>query len=316
MISTDDFDRLTGPFRPELLAHCYRMLGSIHDAEDQLQETLLRAWRSYDAFEGRSSVRTWLYKIATNACLRALENRVRRPLPSGLGAPADDPAGPLAASRHEVAWLEPFPDVLLGTEAADPASVVAARAGMRLALIAALQFLPPRQRAVLLLRDVLAWRASEVAELLGVSTAAVNSVLQRARAHLQRVAPAADDVREPGDPELRELLDRYAMAFEKADMAALMEVLTEDAVFEMPPVPTWFAGREAIREFLLAKVLRGPRDIRMVPVRANGGPAFAVFRGGGPHSIHVPEFSGTRIARVVSFQDPALLKRFGLWSAL
>src|SRR6266487_1521152 len=240
---SDDFARLTDPFRPELLAYCYRMLGSVQDAEDQVQETLIRAWRSYGEFEGRASLRTWLYRIATNACLRALENRSRRPLPSGLAGPGEDPEAPLAAARPEVPWLQPFPDALLRAESADPASVAASRASVRLALIAAVQYLPPRQRAVLILRDVLAWRASEVAGLLGVSTAAVNSVLQRARDHLRRAAPASDEIREPAEPELRTLLDRYASAFENADVTTLTRLLRADAVLEMPPLPGWFAGR-------------------------------------------------------------------------
>jgi len=199
-LGSEDFARLTGPFREELLAHCYRMLGSVQDAEDQVQETLLRAWRSYGGFEGRSSVRTWLYRIATNACLRALENRVRRPLPSGLGAPAQEAGTAPGAPRTEVPWLEPIPDALFGTAPADPAAVVVSRTSMRLALIAALQYLPPRQRAVLILRDVLRWRAAEVAGLLGISTVAVNSLLQRARAQLELAAPAEDAIREPTRP--------------------------------------------------------------------------------------------------------------------
>jgi RNA polymerase sigma-70 factor (ECF subfamily) len=233
----DDFERLTGPFREELLAYCYRMLGSVQDAEDQLQETLLRAWRSYDGFEGRSSVRTWLYRIATNACLRALENRGRRPLPSGLGAPAPGADTPLGAPRAEVPWLEPIPDALFGSRPADPAAIVISRTSMRLALIAALQYLPPRQRAVLILRDVLRWRAAEVAGLLGISTVAVNSLLQRARAQLELAAPAEDAIREPTRPADRELVGRYAAAFENADLTALVRMLREDAVLEMPPLP-------------------------------------------------------------------------------
>ena len=180
MLGSAEFALLTDRYRPELLAYCYRMLGSAHDAEDQLQEILIRAWRSYRQFEGRASVRTWLYRIATNSCLRALENRGRRPLPAGLGGPAD-PDGPLDPARTEVRWLEPFPDVLLDAESVDPAAIVTSRQDLRLALIAALQYLPGRQRSVLILRDVLMWRAAEVAELLGISPVAVNSVLQRAR---------------------------------------------------------------------------------------------------------------------------------------
>src|SRR3984957_19832525 len=200
-----EFARLTDPFRPELLAYCYRMLGSVHDAEDQLQETLIRAGRPSGQFEGRSSLRTWLYRIATNSCLRALENRRRRPLPAGLGGPAD-PDGSLDPAAAGVRWLEPFPDVLLDAESADPAAIVTSRQDLRLALIAALQYLPGRQRSVLILRDVLMWRAAEVAELLGISTVAVNSVLQRARAGLRDAGPVRDEMREPADVGQRALV--------------------------------------------------------------------------------------------------------------
>jgi RNA polymerase sigma-70 factor (ECF subfamily) len=203
MPGSDEFARLTNPFRGELLAHCYRMLGSVHDAEDLLQETLMRAWRSYGQFEGRSSLRTWLYRIATNTCLRALETRARRPLPSGLGAPGEAPVGPLPAARPEVPWLQPIPDALLSAGTEDPAEIAVSRASVRLALIAAMQDLPPRQRAVLILRDVLGWRSAEVAGLLGTSTVAVNGALQRARAHLaggprRRADQRAGRPRHPG----------------------------------------------------------------------------------------------------------------------
>jgi len=312
----DDFARLTDPLRPELLAHCYRMLGSVHDAEDQVQETLIRAWRSYGDFEGRSSLRTWLHRIATNACLRALENRARRPLPSGLGGPGEDPDAPLPAWRPETAWLQPFPDALLPVPA-DPAAVAVSRASMRLALIAALQYLPPRQRAVLILRDVLEWRAAEVADLLDTSTTAVNSMLQRARTQLRLAAPDADRLREPDDRRLRELLTRYAAAFENADVAALTGLLREDAVLQMPPQPTWFAGREQVARFLGARVLQRPGDFRMVPTAANGQPALGaylrdddgVYRA---HAIQVLTVTASGIAQIVSFNDAGLLPAFGL----
>src|SRR5947199_3205039 len=198
----EDFLRLADPYRRELLAHCYRMLGSVHDAEDLVQETYIRAWRSYDRFEGRSSLRTWLHRIATRACLTALESRGRRPLPTGLGNPSGDPADDLV-QRTEVPWLEPVPDALVGAEGSDPAAIVTSRESIRLALIAALQHLPPRQRAVLILRDVLQWRAAEVAEAVGTTTAAVNSILQRARAQLDAVTPTEDEVVEPTDAQQR-----------------------------------------------------------------------------------------------------------------
>jgi RNA polymerase sigma-70 factor (ECF subfamily) len=314
MSSDEDFVRRTDPYRQELLAYCYRMLGSVHDAEDQVQETLLRAWRSYRDFEGRSSTRTWLYRIATNACLRALERRSRRPLPSGLGGPADDPRSPLTA-MPDVPWLQPIPDALVGAEAADPAAVVATHAGMRLALIAALQYLPPRQRAVLILRDVLAWRAAEVAELLATTTAAVNSALQRAHTLLGQAGPTEDDLVEPSDPDQRELLDRYATAFAHADIAALMRVLTEDAVAEMPPNPAWFAGREAIGRFLAAQVFTEPGAVLLIPTPANTQPGYATYlrdRDGihRAHSTQVLTLTTAGIARVVSFQDPTLFPTF------
>ncbi|MET8140783.1 sigma-70 family RNA polymerase sigma factor [Sphaerisporangium sp. NPDC005288] len=317
----EDFARLTDPFRHELLAYCYRMLGSVHDAEDLVQETLLRAWRSYSGFQGRASLRTWLYRIATNVCLRALENRGRRPLPSGLNGPAEDPDTPVAVASPEVAWLQPMPEVLFVSAAPDPASVVASRAGMRLALIAALQYLPARQRAVLILRDVLGWRASEVAELFEVSIAAVNSLLQRARVRLEQDTPGEDELFEPTDPGRRALLDRYATAFQNADIAELMRLLTADAVFEMPPIPTWFAGRRTIGRFLATRVPATPADLRMVPAAANGQPALATYRRHDDglhhaHSIQVFTLAAEHIARVTSFHDLTLFATFGLPGAL
>src|SRR2546423_27153 len=211
MTVSEDFTSLTGRFRGELLAHCYRMLGSAADAEDLVQETYLRAWRSYEGFEGRSSVRTWLSRIATNACLTALERRDRRPLPSGLGGPAEGPEAPMVAGP-EVPWLRPLPDALLAGDYEDPASVAESREGIRLAFVAALQYLSARQRAVLIMRDVLQWPAAEVAELLGVTTTAVNSGPRRARAQLAEALPAEDDLAEPAEPDRRGVLGRVAAA--------------------------------------------------------------------------------------------------------
>ena len=317
MAVSEDFARLTDPFRPELLAHCYRMLGSVHDAEDQVQETMIRAWRSYGEFEGRASLRTWLYRIATNACLRALENNGRRPLPSGLGGPGEYPEAPLAAARPEVPWLQPIPDALVSAGSADPAEIAASRQSMRLALIAALQYLPARQRAVLILRDVLRWRAAEVADLLGTTTTAVNRTLQRARARLEQAAPDQDQIHEPADPAGRALLDRYATAFQNADVTAVVQLLREDAVFEMPPEVTWFTGRELIGRFLRSQVLTEPGRFQMTPVAANGQPALAAYiRGhdGGyrAHSICVLTIAASRVARVTAFNDPGLFAAFGL----
>src|SRR5215475_3626045 len=238
MTVSEDFTGLTEGFRGELLAFCYRMLGSAEEAEDMVQETYLRAWRSFDGFKGRSSVRTWLYRIATNVCLTAIERRGRRPLPSGLGGPADDPRAPLVAAP-EVPWLQPFPGALPAGEQDDPAAVTVSRAGIRLAFVAALQYLSARQRAMLILRDVLEWPAAEVADLIGTTTTAVNSGLRRARARLSQAMPAEDKLAEPTDPELRAVLDRFASAFENADVRLLAELLRQDAVLEMPPLLTW-----------------------------------------------------------------------------
>ena len=249
------FGRDTEPFRRELFAHCYRMLGSVADAEDLVQETYLRAWRSYDSFEGRSSVRTWLYQIATNACLTALSRRDRRVLPSGLYDAEPDPAVWPEDAGPDVAWLDPVPDTLAIPEAADPAVIVTARESLRLALIASLQYLPPRQRAVLVLRDVLEFPAAQVAVMLDTTTASVKSALQRARARLEEVAPAADQITEPDIPQARALLDEYIAAFENADAAALERLLVEDVILEATPLRSWFSGRRACIPFLRDRVL-------------------------------------------------------------
>jgi RNA polymerase sigma-70 factor (ECF subfamily) len=314
MTVSEEFTSLTGRFRGELLAHCYRMLGSAEEAEDLVQETYLRAWRSFDGFEGRSSVRTWLYRIATNACLTAIERRGRRPLPSGLGAPGGDPEAPVAAPA-EVSWLQPWPDVVAAD--GDPAAAAASRAGIRLAFVAALQYLSARQRAVLILRDVLDWPAAQVADLLGTTTTAVNSGLRRARAQLAQALPAEDEVTEPADPDQRAVLDRFAAAFENADVRALAELLREDVALEMPPMPVWFAGRRDVLRFVSARLFTGPGRFRMVPVTANGQPAFAAYmreQDGAyrAHAVLVLTITTTGIARIVSFGDPGLFRAFGL----
>jgi RNA polymerase sigma-70 factor (ECF subfamily) len=312
----DDFARLADPYRRELMAHCYRMLGSVHDAEDLVQETYLRAWKAYEQFEGRSSLRTWLYRIATSACLTALEGRNRRPLPTGLGAPSSDPADDIAV-QNEVPWLEPIPDSSVGDEG-DPASIVTGRESIRLAFIAALQHLPPRQRAVLVLRDVLKWRAAEVAEAIGISTAAVNSLLQRARTQIEQAAPTEDTVTAPTSPEQRELLERYATAFENYDVTAMVELFTSDAVWEMPPFPTWYQGPENIVGLIQHQCpAEGPGDMRMIPSSANGQPAFGLYMRGddGVHrkfGIQVLTMNGARVAHVAMFFDLSLFETFGL----
>jgi RNA polymerase sigma-70 factor (ECF subfamily) len=316
MTVSEDFTGQTDRFRGELLAHCYRMLGSAEEAEDLVQETYLRAWRSFDGFEGRASVRTWLYRIATNVCLTAIERRGRRPLPSGLGGPADDPEAPLVAGP-EVAWLQPFPGAPLAAEHQDPAAAAVSRAGIRLAFVAALQYLSARQRAVLILRDVLEWPAAEVADLLGTTTTAVNSGLRRARAQLAQLLPAEDELAEPAGPEARALLDRFATAIENADASALAALLAADVTLEMPPVLTWFTGRRAVVRFIASNFLTEPGRERLVPVTANGQPTFAVYErepGGAyrAHAVQVLTVTGKGIARIVAFGDPALFTSFGL----
>jgi|SRR6202522_2203508 RNA polymerase sigma-70 factor, ECF subfamily len=230
MTVSEDFTSAAGRFRGELLAHCHRMLGSAEEAEDLVQETYLRAWRSYDGFEGRASMRTWLYRIATNVCLTAVERRGRRPLPSGLGGPSQDPETSL-----EAPWLQPFPGALLAGEYGDPAAAAVSRAGIRLAFVAALQYLPARQRAVLILRDVLEWPAAEVADLLGMTTTAVSSGLRRARARLAEALPAEDEVAVPAGPAQRELIDRFAAAIGNADASVLAGLLRADVTREGRP---------------------------------------------------------------------------------
>jgi len=318
----EDFASRTDPFRRELLAHCYRMLGSVHDAEDLVQETLLRAWRAYDQFDDhRASLRTWLYRIATNACLTALEQRGRRPMPSDLAPPGSDPEALPVDRRPEITWLQPIPDALLAAAPGDPATIVATRDSIRLAFITALQHLPARQRAVLILRDVLGWRAAEVAELLDTTTAGVNSALQRARAHLEQVAPAQDDIAEPSDAQQRELLDRYVSAFVNADVTVLKQLLRDDVVLEMPPYLTWFAGRDLVSRFLAARSFAAPGKWRPTATRANGRPALAAYRRGDDgihhaHALHVPTITGAGISWLVAFQDPDLFPIFGLPRAL
>ena len=316
MTVSEDFASLTGRFRGELVAHCYRMLGSAEEAEDLVQETYLRAWRSFDGFEGRSSVRTWLYRIATNACLTAIERRGRRPLPSGLGEPAEDPQTQLVTGL-EVPWLQPLPDALLAGEREDPAAAAVSRTGIRLAFVAALQHLSARERAVLIMRDVLEFPAAEAADLLGTTTTAVNSGLRRARAQLAQAQPAEDELAEPADPAQRALLDRFAAAFETADASALAELLREDVALEMPPLLTWFAGRPVVARFMASRVFARFGGFRMVPVMANGQPAFAAYTRGDDGSYHahevlVPTLSKTGIARIVVFLNPDLFRMFGL----
>jgi RNA polymerase sigma-70 factor, ECF subfamily len=312
----EDFLQVTDRYRRELLAHCYRMLGSVHEAEDLVQETYLRAWRSYHGFEGRSSLRTWLYRIATNACLNALESRSRRPLPTGLGNPSSDPADPLV-EQSEVPWLEPVPDAMVGVGADDPAAIVAGRESVRLALIAALQYLPPRQRAVLVLRDVLKLPAAEVADMLETSTAAVNSGLQRARAQLEEAHLTEDDIVEPTKPDQRELLDRYVTALQDKDIPAIVKLFTTDAVWEMPPFISWYRGPEDIGRLIDTQCPAGPGELRLLPVEANGQPAFAMYirgKDGGweAFQLQVVTLTAAGLSHVTAFFDLSLFATFGL----
>jgi len=303
-------------YRRELLAHCYRMTGSLHDAEDLVQETYLRAWKAYDRFEGKSSVRTWLHRIATNTCLTALEARKRRPLPTGLGAPDSDPTAELE-SRPEVPWLEPLPD---HDDSADPSNVVGTRESVRLAFIAALQHLSPRQRAVLVLRDVLQWKAAEVADAVGASTAAVNSLLQRARAQLDSVGPSVDDVvAAPDSPEARQLLARYIAAFEDYDIDTLETMFTADAIWEMPPFTGWYRGPRTIGTLIHHNCpAEKAGDMRLLPVSANGQPGAAMYMRNPqtgrhePFQLHVLDVVPAGISHVVAFLDTTVFPKFGL----
>ncbi|NLE81087.1 MAG: sigma-70 family RNA polymerase sigma factor [Rhodococcus sp.] len=312
------------PYRRELLAHCYRMSGSLHDAEDLVQETYLRAWRGYDNFGGRSSLRTWLHRIATNVCLTALEGRKRRPLPTGLGAPSSDPTDDLVL-RQEVPWLEPIPgsytDDGRTDDPSDPATIAASRDSIRLAFVAALQHLSARQRAVLLLRDVLQWRASEVAAALDTTTAAVNSLLQRARAQLRDVQEAKSELSDPDSAETRALVKRWVEGFEKYDIDSLVTMLTEDAIWEMPPFDGWYQGADAIVTLIKCNCpANGPGDQVLLPTVANGQPALGLYMRGEdgqhrPFQLQVLDIVDGKVAHAtVFFSDDlvGLFARFGL----
>ncbi|WP_194921518.1 RNA polymerase subunit sigma-70 [Catenulispora rubra] len=313
--AAESFSAAAEASRRELLAHCYRMLGSVDEAEDVVQETFLRAWRSYQGFEGRSSVRVWLYRIATNACLTALQSRKLRPLPSGLGAPSEDPEGPPTMAEPGFGWLQPIADSRLAGRPDDPATVADRREDLRLALVASLQHLPPRQRAVLLLREVLDLPAADVGQLLGMSTAAVKSALQRARGRIEQIAPRADDVTLPTGAEERALLNTYIEAFERADAPALERALTQDAVLEVAPALSWYSGLETCMRHL--RLAFGPPGTwRMLPTRANGQPAAVAYLrdGEGTHRAYGVAVLGVRrggIERITAFGDAALVGAFG-----
>ncbi|MFG2267747.1 sigma-70 family RNA polymerase sigma factor [Streptomyces sp. NPDC048720] len=309
--ATTDLDTALEKHRTELTGYCYRMLGSSFEAEDAVQDTLVRAWRSYDKFEGRSSLRSWLYRIATNVCLDMLTAGNKRARPMDL-----TDSTPLARAalspRPDSTWLEPMPDARVLPAVEDPAEAAVAKESVRLAFMAALQQLPPKQRAVLILREVLAWRASEVAELLGTTVASVNSALQRARATLAErdSEGAAGAVSDPLDEEQQRLLERYVKAFEGYDMTALTALLHEDAVMTMPPFDLWLRGPQDITGFMttLGASCAGSR---LLPVRANGLPGFAHYKpdeekgGFTPWAVQVLEVSGGRITGFHCFLDTA-----------
>jgi RNA polymerase sigma-70 factor (ECF subfamily) len=303
--------------RVELTAYCYRMLGSSADAEDAVQDTMVRAWRSFDRFEGRSSVRSWLYKIATNVCLTMLDGRKRRARPMDFGQ-AGSAEAPLDPPTTEISWLEPIPDARVLPTAADPAELAVSRESVRLAFVAALQHLPARQRAVLILREVLQWKASEVAELLGTTVASVNSALQRARATLAENnldSPAPVDEM---DEDHRALLSRYAEAFERYDIAELVTLLHDDAILNMPPFTLWLQGPHEISTFWTGHGI-GCAGSRLVPLEANGQPSFGQYRrdpdGDGYFgwAVQVLEIDQGRIRGYTSFLDvETLFPMFGL----
>ena len=305
----DAFARLIAPYRAELSAHCYRMLGSIHDAEDALQEALLRAWRGVARFQGRSSLRSWLYTIATNACLRAIERRPKRVLPIDYGPAATDPHGPLAGPLVESVWIDPYPS---------PDARYEQRESVELAFIAALQLLPANQRAALILREVLGFSAREVAESLETSVASVNSALQRARETVDTRLPQRSQqatLRSLGDERLRALVEEYANAIQSGDVDAVVSLLAEEATWSMPPMPGWFRGREAVAGFLSEYPLR--ERWRHLPTRANGQLAVGCYMWDAERGrfvaavLDVLTLRDTRIAEVTGFVSPWVFRRFG-----
>lgn len=312
------FEELTTPLRRELLAHCYRMLGSAGEAEDMVQETYLRAWKAFHSFEGRSSVRTWMYTIATNTCLTALKRQGRRPLPSGLGQPPGDPRVPVVEDRSRD-WLEPLPDRLVWGEAApDPAEAAVASEGVQLAVVAALQDLPPRQRAALVLRDVLQMSAAETAEALGCTVAAANSALQRARATIgDGASRAGRRVGELSEQE-REVFARFCAAFERYDVPAVVGLMADQASWQMPPFDRYYLGREAIAALIGTQCpASGPRDLLMLPTVSNGQPAAGMYLRGEdgvhrPFQLVVVDIVDGVVTAVVGFFSAEAFEQAGL----
>jgi RNA polymerase sigma-70 factor (ECF subfamily) len=303
------FGRLVAPFRSELNAHCYRMSGSLHDAEELLQDSLLRAWKGLGAFEGRSSVRTWLYKIATNTCLNALASKKARGLPADFRG-AGEPSDPMEPQLEPV-WLEPCPAALYADAVRSPEALYDGRQSVALAFMAALQLLPATQRAVLVLHDVIGFGAAECAELLEMTAAAVNSALQRARATLE----ARREAWQPApDSKLRPWLERYVRAWESADLPALVSLLHEDATLAMPPIPIWLRGAKALESSMHAMVFASaaPGEFQIVETEANGVPALAIYRGGQAFALQIVEWREGRIAAITAFLDVSLFGLFGL----
>jgi RNA polymerase sigma-70 factor, ECF subfamily len=316
------YQRLVEPHRGALQAHCYRMLGSFQDAEDAVQDALLRAWRGLPRFQGRSSLRSWLYTIATNTCLDALGRRRGRALPVDFGPPAGPHAG-LAEPVAEDVWLDPCPDeaLALGDGAAAPAARYELRESVELAFVAALQHLPPRQRAVLILRDVLGFSAREAADALETTVVSVKSALQRARKAVDERLPDESQqatLRSLGDERIGRLVASYVEALERNDVAAVVALLTEDASIAMPPTPTWYRGRAALAEFYAAGPLSGRIRWRHIATWANGQPAVACYAwdaASGSYTAHVLDvltLRGGRIAAITAFLEPELFARFGL----
>jgi RNA polymerase sigma-70 factor, ECF subfamily len=313
----EDFDRSVEPFRTELLAYCYRMLGSSHDAEDLVQDVFLRAWRAREQYDAaRSSVRTWLYRIATNVCLTALKVRGSRPLPSGL-VTASEPLAPFVPGEPG-GWLQPLPDSLLA--AGDPAGVAIDRSSLRLAFAAALQHLSARERGALVLRDVLSFSAAETADALGTSVASVNSSLQRARARVKEAGAEPERLGEPSAAEQRAWVERYMKAFENADVDGIKRLLTEDVVMEMPPMFNWFAGPDNYGVFMEWVFEHAGRDWMLTTVAANGQAGFAAYRRVEDayqlHTLQVFTVTAAGISRNSVFQDPEIFAAFDLPAGL
>jgi RNA polymerase sigma-70 factor, ECF subfamily len=315
-IDRAEFERRLEEQRTVLTGYCYRMLGSPYEAEDAVQETMLRAWKAFDGFDGRSALGTWLYRIATNVCLDALQGRKRRAIPMDL-SPASRADAPLPPPIAWDTWVQPVPDEAVLPETSDPADLVESRETIRLAFVAALQTLPPKQRAVLILREVLRWRASEVAELLDTSVASVNSALQRARATLDATVIGDGRTLDPTDDAQQDLLDRYLDAFERYDMDAFVKLLHEDATHNMPPYEMWLRGSEQMTAWMLGPGITC-RGSRLLPVRGNGAPGFAIYRPTGPggnrepFNVHLLDIVDGRIAGITYFLDVDLFRLFGL----